>query len=45
MESLHGVGQDPCLEKSRCREEMGDVNDWHHAIGNRTVYSEGLHRR
>jgi len=23
METLHGVGQEPCLEKSRCSQEMG----------------------
>jgi peptide/nickel transport system substrate-binding protein len=33
MESLHGVGQDPCLENPEAVKLWGDLYDWYHAIG------------
>jgi ABC-type transport system substrate-binding protein len=33
METLHGVGQEPCLENPDAVRKWGDVSDWHHAIG------------
>jgi len=33
MESVHGVGQGPCLENPDAVKKWGDLNDWHHAIG------------
>ena len=33
MESVHGVGQGPCLESPDAVKKWGDLNDWHHAIG------------
>jgi peptide/nickel transport system substrate-binding protein len=33
MESLHGMGQDPCLENPDAVKQWGDLNDWHHAVG------------
>ena len=33
METLHGVGQEPCLENPDSVKKWGDMSDWHHAIG------------
>jgi ABC-type transport system substrate-binding protein len=33
METLHGVGQEPCLECPDAVTQWGDVSDWHHAVG------------
>ena len=33
METLHGVGQEPCLENPEAVKKWGDVSDWRHAVG------------
>jgi peptide/nickel transport system substrate-binding protein len=33
METLHGVGQEPCLENPEAVRKWGDVRDWRHAVG------------
>jgi len=32
MEALHNISQAQCLE-NRMRQDVGDVRDWHHAVG------------